>query len=438
MHKKLKVLRSYGIKQKKTIKRLQTKLQRQNKKICSLKEVIETLESRNLLSENEILSMFGSTGPSTGLLQQQLYKMKTGRKCKQFSQEVRVFAMNLHFYSPKAYEYVRTSLGMCLPSRRTISTWYRSVDGSPGFTTESLNILKLASNEAFKSNEQLYVVLMFDEMSIRQKIELINGVTYGVVDMGELSNSDELASNMFVMMAVCINKHWKLPVGYFSVTSLKGDQKKQVLCMGTENIIECGALVVGWTFDGIYSNITCARLLGCELNNVDRLVTTFELTNNKFKNKICLFLDPVHMLKLMRNLFDYFKVFYDQDGNKIDYGYVVKLCELQENEGLHLANKLSRAHIYFHKKIMNVRLAAQLLSDSVADALEFCLNVLNLEEFVGCEGTIKFIRYCNKIFDVLNSRMIKEKNPQKRPLCSTNYEQIKIFTEDAIIYLKGI
>lgn len=261
MHKKLKVLRKYGIKQKQKIKRLQSKLQRRNKKICSLEEIIKTLENRNLLSENEILSMFGSTGPSIGLLQQQLYKLQTGRKRKQFSQEVRVFAMNLHFYSPKAYDYVRITLGMCLPSRRTISTWYRSVDGSPGFTKESLNILKLASDEATKSNEQLFVVLMFDEMSIRQKIELINGVTYGVVNIGELSNSDELASNMFVIMVVCINKHWKLPIGYFSVTSLKGEQKKQVLCMGSEYVIECGALVVGWTFDGIYSNITCARLL---------------------------------------------------------------------------------------------------------------------------------------------------------------------------------
>lgn len=52
---------------------------------------------------------------------------------------------------------------------------------------------------------------------------------------------------------------------------------------------------------------------------------------------------------------------------------------------------------------MNVKLAAQLLSNSVADALEFLL-VSNHPDFVGCEETINFIRTIDQLFDLLNTR----------------------------------
>lgn len=42
-----------------------------------------------------------------------------------------------------------------------------------------------------------------------------------------------------------------------------------------------------------------------------------------------------------------------------------------ENIGLNLANKLIATHMEWKKNIMKVKLAAQTLSSSVADALEF-------------------------------------------------------------------
>lgn len=49
------------------------------------------------------------------------------------------------------------------------------------------------------------------------------------------------------------------------------------------------------------------------------------------------------------------------------------LNELQLNEGLHMGNKLRSAHLNYKKKIVNVRLAVQVFSQSVADALKICL-----------------------------------------------------------------
>jgi len=50
------------------------------------------------------------------------------------------------------------------------------------------------------------------------------------------------------------------------------------------------------------------------------------------------------------------------------------------------------SHIQYYKMKMKINLAAQTLSQSVADTLEFCMNYLKLPDFQGCEATIRFIR----------------------------------------------
>jgi hypothetical protein len=84
------------------------------------------------------------------------------------------------------------------------------------------------------------------------------------------------------------------------------------------------------------------------------------------------------MLKLARNALGYFV---DGDGNEIKWHYIKELQQLQQQEGLNLANKLSMNHFKYDKHKMNVRLAAQTLSSSVANAIEFLdvstkLNIL--------------------------------------------------------------
>jgi hypothetical protein len=53
---------------------------------------------------------------------------------------------------------------------------------------------------------------------------------------------------------------------------------------------------------------------------------------------------------------------------------------------------------------MKVNLAAQALSSSVADALEYCEGKLKLPQFQGCGPTVQCICVFDHIFDVLNSR----------------------------------
>jgi hypothetical protein len=66
-----------------------------------------------------------------------------------------------------------------------------------------------------------------------------------------------------------------------------------------------------------------------------------------------------------------------------------------------------------------MNLAAQLLSRSVANSIDYCREVLKLESFKGSQATTKFIRVFDEIFDLLNSNN-KFGSWSKGPLTRTN------------------
>lgn len=102
-----------------------------------------------------------------------------------------------------------------------------------------------------------------------------------------------------------------------------------------------------------------------------------------------------------------------------------------------MANKLRSAHIKWHRQKMKVNLAAQPLSSSVSDALEFCADRLEMDKFRSSHATIKFIRIFDRLFDILTSRNPLTKN-YKAPLRVSNYEFIEKFLDDAYKYVENI
>jgi len=189
-------------------------------------------------------------------------------------------------------------------------------------------------------------------------------------------------------MVVSLNENWKIPIGYFLITSLNGSQKAELTNHALSLLKDTGVSVVSLTFDGCSSNLTMARLLGCNLS--------LSTLNTKFDD-VAIFLDAAHMIKLVRNAVGDREFFQDSDGNLIDFNFVKKLFLLQEQEGCHLANKLRKSHIFFFKQKMKVKLASQLLSQSVADALKFCKYNLGLAEFKNVDGAVKFIEMFNAV-----------------------------------------
>ena len=86
---------------------------------------------------------------------------------------------------------------------------------------------------------------------------------------------------------------------------------------------------------------------------------------------------------------------------------------------------------------MNVSLASQTLSSSVADAIEFLDKVLKTSEFEGSAATVKFIKIVDRLFDTLNSR-----NPHgkgfKQPLMNINIPHWENALETTAQYLLNL
>ena len=80
------------------------------------------------------------------------------------------------------------------------------------------------------------------------------------------------------------------------------------------------------------------------------------------------------------------------------------LISVQEDLGFSLANSLKQKHILWTKHKMNVRIAAQLLSSSVASATNFLRKQTDPPAFKDSEATTHFIKQVGMIFDMLNSR----------------------------------
>lgn len=419
---------------KKQIKTLQQCKRRLKKKVASLSAVIKALKDKHLVDDSSLNILESIPGMQRDLLQRQTAKTKAQAVPRTYSPELRSFALTLHFYSHRAYNYVRRCFNTCLPHPRTLSKWYQCVGGAPGFTSEAFKVVKAKVCHP-ETKFQTLCSLVVDEIAIRQHLEFDGTCYYGYVDMGSSVDTDNLpvAKEAFVLMLVAINASWKLPVGYFLTAGITGEQKAELVKQCIDLANSSGVQVVSVTCDGSASNLSMARCLGCNLS-CETLRSTFSLEGND--HEMSFFLDPPHMLKLVRNALGDKKLLWDGQGGVISWHVLELLHKLQVKEGLHLGNKITARHLNFFKNKMKVKLATQLLSNSVADAIQYCSD-MKLPGFEQVSATVRFIRIFNCLFDVCNSRTLLQSG-FKQALNTANFSTVEGFLLEAQRYIKEL
>lgn len=418
--------------QSKKIKRLQYSNRRLRKRVATLEEILNSLTEKNLITEDDSVILEKLGGKTKDLLKRMKQKKETGSVQRSYTPELKSFALTLHFYSARAYKYVRKTFDTCLPAPRTLTRWYSTIDGRPGFTSEALKAIKERVG-----NKKVYASLIIDEMKIMESEDyhINSGRTFGYVDFGFNVETDceKMASEVLVFLLVALNESWKVPIAYFATTGTNAEQKSKLILIAVELVHASGVEIKTLTFDGHRSNLATAKKLGCCLD-ISNLKPFFKNPVNG--NNIYVFLDPCHMLKNVRNAFEVYGNFEDSQGREINWKYLEELHKLQESELFHLANKLRANHIYFKTKIMKVRLASQLFSDSVADALSFCDTELRIFKFCGVEATAEFLKKINVLFDILDSRV--HQYGFKRAMNLENYETAFKVLEETSQYLKTL
>ncbi|KAH8009969.1 hypothetical protein HPB51_023025 [Rhipicephalus microplus] len=276
---------------------------------------------------------------------------------------------------------------------------------------------------------------MMDDMAIKKHVQLVGKKVVGYIDLGKGISDHSLpeATNVCVFMLVGMNMRLKIPLGYFFIESLSGSERAALTQECLSRLSSIDVEVASLTFDGAASNFTMARCLGADLKySSPKFDTSFNSSTEQTDspNKVSVILDACHMLMLIRNCLGSVDHRVDLNGSEVRWSFIKELEKLQRDEGLHLENRLTRAHIEWAKQKMKVRLAVQTLSSSVADALDFCESTLKLPQFKGAHATAEFIRIFDRLFDVLNSR-----NPfgrsYKAALRKANEASMRTFFEKA-------
>lgn len=339
--------------------------------------------------------------------------------------------------SPAGYRLLRKEFDDRIPAPVTLRSWHANADinAEPGILNQSLEVLKLKVAEKAANNQKLMGALLFDEMAIRKHLQWCNNKMIGFEKIPEMDcKSAQLAKEVLVFMFSDIDDNWQIPVAYYFISSIDGEEKCGVLHEVVRRVLQCGVLITNITFDGHKSNPAACQFLGAILDVYSDL---FNTSINVDGIQIDIMFDPSHLEKLFRNSIAG-GLIYDSERKPIKWVYVERLVRFEGRRNFGSMHKMTQAHVDFHSNIMNVKLAVQTLSASTANAIEFLMKQGH-SEFKGAEPLIKFMRVCNDFFDIFNStKSTTSSNPLKQKMSEENAQQIFTVFQETTEYFKSL
>lgn len=349
---------------------------------------------------------------------------------------MRKFALVLSSKSKSSYKWLRGKFSNRLPTLRALRSWHKnsSADISSGFSNQSISILTKLANEAKDDGKELLLSLCFDEVSIRKHIHWVHGQKYfsGMITYGK-RNDDEIpvANNAIFFLVTVIGSGKSIVLGYFLIKTLNTSEKAALILEAIDKINSTGAYLISIAFDGLSTNLSACRLLGASLD-IDNLQPF--IINSANGRKIHIVLDPAHMIKLIRNCLNAMSPLKDGNNNPIDWKFIERLLSTGSNL---LSHRMTKKHIDFHSNKMNVKLAVQTLSFSVARSMEI-MSQKSDPNFLNCGGTITFIKNFNKAFDIFNAKHPDSNNLFRRGVNVNNAGKIFEFLDYFSTYIKSI
>uniref|UniRef100_A0ABD2WY43 THAP domain-containing protein 9 n=1 Tax=Trichogramma kaykai TaxID=54128 RepID=A0ABD2WY43_9HYME len=235
----------------------------------------------------------------------------------------------MHFYSPKGYDYLRSSVNKLLPHPSMLRGIAATINYEPGIFREAFQTVEDFAKNAFSQGKKLYFNLCLDEMLIRKHVSWNSSTQKfeDLIDVGrptEGQDNEEQAANALVFMLVCINGYFKIPIAYYLINALNGDQKSSLVL---EILDECYVHTVdvrNLTFDGASSNMnTVEKLCASIYGNTSTAYFDSEISGKRVYTS----LDACHMVKLVGNAL-LSRSIVDGDGQTISWDFMKKLVKV--------------------------------------------------------------------------------------------------------------
>ena len=219
------------------------------------------------------------------------------------------FCLSLASKSASAYDELRSSNVLTLPSRRTLRDYRNAIRPSAGFNPQIVQELIKTSSKL--TGFQRYIVLSFDEIKVQENLvfDKHSGELVGFVDLGEVErnyssfkNVDDLASHVLVYYICGIASDLKYSFAYLAT---KGITAHQIMPTFWEavGILEftCKLPVIACVSDGASPNRKFYRMhhMMDDQLEVDVVYRTINLfAPERF---IWFFADGPHLMKTSRN-----------------------------------------------------------------------------------------------------------------------------------------
>lgn len=392
------------------VTKLEEEINRMQREISQKKVLVDDSFSNDIIN---IMENGQEVSPFMKMFWEQQKAAFSTKKVKQYHPMIIRFCLSLIAKSPAAYDELRDTNILVLPSKRTLMDYKNAIRPKVGFINEIIEELNKLAQPL--TGHQRYVTLAFDEMKIKENLvfdqhhdELIGFVDLGDPDInyGTFSNVEELASHVLMYYVRGISSDLKFCLGYFATDGISSEQIMSTFWEAVGILeIRCNLKVVAAVSDGASPNrkfYSLHKLLvGGDDDPAHRTVNLYD--PERF---IYFFSDAPHLIKTVRNSIynsglEKVRMLMN-NGKKITWSHIVKMVNDQVNAPLKMAPKLTSNHINLtpYSK-MNVNLAAQVLSKTVSVILKSYYSDETHETANLCD-------LMNTFFDCLNSRCQNE------------------------------
>ncbi|XP_071945700.1 uncharacterized protein [Antedon mediterranea] len=388
----------------------------------TMSEALKTIMTTHTETVSE---QFKEGSPQRLLWDEQVAANKSSATGRRWHPAIIRFCLALHMKSTAAYRIIRNSGYLTLPHENTLRNYTHFTDAKSGFNPDVILRIKHDIHFDALPNFRKIVSLSFDEMKINAGLVYSSksGNLVGFSSMGSMNEAmdnfareldldknkqPKEASHMLSLMVRGMFMPLHETFAHFPTHGCKSYNLYWIIWKAVTWLEYAGFRVCAFVCDGASPNRKFYRQHGTSVSSE----VVFSTISPYTKRNIYFICDTPHLLKTTRNNLE--NSGFNSKSRNLHFNHQDlkwnQLLTLVEEDigcgsGLRKLHKIRHEHLYLTPSLrMKVKLAVQILSSSVAHALE-------IQGRHDTKSLIHFIKYMNKFFDCLNvSRVERRRN----------------------------